>query len=134
MRLVACPVWAAAAVLCLGVTARAAGDNAGNAVQLLAHAADARAAVFRTPQGARVRVKEGEVVPGTELTLRAVGSDGVELRARQSLNGHALAVHLRDGDSTDPQRLAESSRALQSREPHPANPRPVRAPGAGGKR
>lgn len=134
MKLIACPAWAAAAVLCFGVTARAAGDKDGNAVQLLAHAADARAAVFRTPQGERVRVKEGEVVPGTELTLRAVEAAGVELRAKQSLNGHALAVYLRDGDSADPQRLAESSRAIQSREPHPVNPRPVRASAAGGNR
>ncbi len=77
-----------------------------------------------------MRVREGEIVPGTEFVLHAVEAANVELRARQSLNGRPLAVRLADGDSIDPQRLA-SARAALAPAPYPAVPNPVRVPIAG---
>lgn len=103
-------------------------------VVLLAHAADARAAVFRTPAQRRARVAVGEIVPGTRLLLHSVDGVGAELRAAESLKGQPFAFRLVDGESLDLGKFERVRGEMLAPAATPQNAVLMRVPKAPGRR
>jgi len=112
------------------LSCRAAEDT----LRLVAHAVDAKAAVFALRDGALLRVRVGQTIAASGLVLERVADDLVVIRAKEGIAGQTVRWSLRLGESISPQQIAVVRNAMAPPAAEPVASRPLPAPGTNPRR
>jgi len=107
-------------------------DDAEHVV--VAHAVDAKAAVFALRDGALLRVRVGQTIAASGLVLERVADDLVVIRAKEGIAGQTVRWSLRLGESISPQQIAVVRNAMAPPAVEPVASRPLPAPGTNPRR